>query len=73
VIHRYYGALVQEWFKTREEAVDAIPRLRREVIEMVENYTGYGMGEWWFDSTVGYGVQEVYEFEKPYKIVEEKG
>lgn len=68
---KYFGAIIQEWFDSEEEAWLAIDRLKEDLIRMVERYVGYPEGEWWFSTIIGEGVQEVNERHTRYATIEE--
>jgi len=73
VVHdTYYGALIQYWFKTKEEAEEKIDEVKEEVLQMIEKWIKYDREEWdWFTIRLGWGVQRWPSFEQPYKVIED--
>lgn len=70
VRNQYFGAIIQRWFENRALAKDSLYDMEEELLRMVENHLGWSRYEWWFSYRVGHGVQEVFELQEDYKIIE---
>lgn len=65
----YFGAFLQAWFKTKEEAEYKFNDLKEEFLTRIENTLGYDREEWWFSYQIGESIQEVDEYgEKSFEI-----